>query len=87
MGRHILLLHPPLKGDDCLDRKIVIGSVTYAQKARRALSSLGIRARLIKAEPVPTEGCVYGIEIAEEDTLTAISELRRLGIDYRFLSP
>ncbi|MBR7095956.1 MAG: DUF3343 domain-containing protein [Clostridia bacterium] len=70
-----------------MDRKIVIGSITYAQKARRALAPLGIRARLIKAEALPAEGCVYGIEIAEENTLTAISELRRLGIDYRFLSP
>ncbi|MBQ2718800.1 MAG: DUF3343 domain-containing protein [Clostridia bacterium] len=66
--------------------KIVIGSITYAQKARRALSAQGIRARLIKADSGPAEGCVYGIELTEDEAPAAIRELRRLGIDYRFLS-
>ena len=67
-----------------MNRRIMIGSVTYAQKARQALSLRGIRARLSKAEAQDDSGCVYGIDVREVDFPTAIEELHRLGIDYRF---
>ncbi len=67
-----------------MNRRIVIGSVTYAQKARTALSRRGIRARLTKAEAEDTQGCVYGIDVREGDFPAALEELHRLGIDYRF---
>ncbi len=62
---------------------LTIGSITYAQKARRALSSRGVRARLVKAAERTEGGCAYGIEVVGEDLLTAIRILRELGIPYR----
>ncbi len=67
-----------------MSRRIVIGSVTYAQKARHALSRLGIRARLTKAEAEGAEGCVYAIDVREGDFPATIEEMHRLGIEYRF---
>jgi hypothetical protein len=65
-------------------RCIGVRSVTYAQKARQALSLRGIRARLTKAEAPDDGGCVYGIDVREGDFPAAVQELHRLGIDYRF---
>ncbi len=67
-----------------MSRRIVIGSVTYAQKARHALSRRGIRARLTKAEAEDSGGCVYAIDVREGDLPAAVQELQRLGIEYRF---
>ena len=69
-----------------MNRRIVIGSVTYAQKAREALSRRGIRARLTKTEAPDDSGCVYGVDVREGDFPAAVRELHRLGIDYRFPS-
>ncbi len=66
------------------NQTIIIGSITYAMKARKALSARGIRARLIKSEPnLENRGCAYGIEVPETSLLDTIAELRRKNIDYR----
>ena len=66
-----------------MNQTILIGSQTYAQKARRALMSAGIRGRLIQLEDKERRGCVYGLEIPEADYLSAVAILRREGIFYR----
>ncbi len=63
-------------------RTITIGSITHAQKARRALASRGIRARLVKSDST-SDGCAYGIELEGGDHLKAIAILRELGIPHR----
>ena len=66
-----------------MSRRIEIGSVTYAQKAKRALLLRGIHSRLSKTEGV--DGCVYAIDVREGDFPAALEELHRLGIEYRLL--
>lgn len=66
-----------------MNQTIIIGSLTYTQKAKRALMSAGIRGRLIQLEDGTRRGCAYGIEIPEADYLTSIAILRREGIVYR----
>ena len=69
-----------------MNRIIMIGSMTNAQKAKRALLSRGIRVRLTKNDnPTRGGGCVYGLEIAEGDLFGASSTLRSLGLEYRVL--
>lgn len=62
-----------------MKRKIVLGSITIAQKARRALSAKGVRARLVKMNE---GGCVYGIELPLEEYGVAAAILGELGIPY-----
>ena len=67
-----------------MNRIIMIGSITNAQRAKRALLARGIRARLTKNDATDRKsGCVYGIELAEGDLLTACGILRTVGIEYR----
>lgn len=69
-----------------MNRIVTIGSITNAQKAKRALLANGIRARLIKNDSQSrSDGCVYGLEISEGDLLGACSVLRRIGLEYRVL--
>lgn len=69
-----------------MNRIITIGSITNAQRARRALSAKGLRVRLTKSDgSVHGGGCTYGLELAESDLLTACSILRGIGIEYRVL--
>lgn len=67
-------------------RIVVIGSMTNAQKARRMLSSHGIRAHLTKTDSTTHgNGCVYGLEIADGDLYNACNTLRAGGVEYRVL--
>lgn len=68
-----------------MNRIIMIGSMTNAQKAKRALSAKGIRVRLVKNDNPSHGGCIYGIELAEGDLLSAFPILRGIGIEYRVL--
>ena len=62
---------------------ISIGSFTYAQKARRLLSRVGIEATLVKHDGIETKaGCTHGIEIDGEDFYSAITVLKENGIAY-----
>ena len=58
---------------------ITVGSVTYAQKAKRALAAEGIGGRLVKVSS-ESEGCLYGVEISEARYLDAVALLDRLGL-------
>lgn len=65
-----------------MDETITIGSLTYAQKAKRALLGKGIRARLIKTEE-EDRGCIYALIVPSARHLDAIATIRALGIPYR----
>lgn len=66
-----------------MNRTITVGSVTYAQKAKRILIARGIRARLVKQEATKDGGCAFGVEVAEESYLDALLALRTAGIHPR----
>ncbi len=64
----------------------VIGSITYAQKAKRALQGKRIQSKIIKTDGLKNAGgCAYGIELDCRDIMAAAAELRSLGIDYKYL--
>lgn len=66
-----------------MNRTISVGSVTYAQKAKRILLQKGLRARLVKQEATNDGGCTFGVEVAEEAYLDALLALRTAGIRTR----
>ncbi|MGI6202021.1 MAG: DUF3343 domain-containing protein [Eubacteriales bacterium] len=62
----------------------VIGSVTYALKGQRMLSSYNITSRVIKVRSAGTAGgCAYGLEFDCINTDTVATLLRRGDIPYR----
>ena len=61
---------------------ILIGSITYALKAKTALGEAGVKARLRKLQPKHYDGCSYGLEIPEGNLLAVAAVLRPLGIQY-----
>jgi hypothetical protein len=64
---------------------LTVGTVTYAIRARKLLSSLGIRARLVKGtRPGGAGGCAYGVEIPSADLTLATDALTRAGISYEW---
>ena len=65
---------------------LTLGSVTYAQKARKCLSASGIRSKAVKIDTsTAQDGCTHGIEIYEGDLLNAAMALRNSGISYSLL--
>lgn len=44
---------------------ILVGSVTYAMKAREMLSKHGIRAAVERVPPSEASGCGYGVRVPE----------------------
>ena len=64
---------------------LTVGTVTYAIRARKLLSSLGIRARLVKStRSGGMGGCVYGVEIPTADMTLAADALKRAGISFEW---
>ncbi len=61
---------------------IVIGSITYALKAKNALREAGIRARVRKLDGSNRRGCSYGLELPAGQLLTVAAILRPLNIGY-----
>ena len=62
---------------------ITLTSVTYAMKAKKQLSRIGIRSELIKVDSSKSKkGCAYGLEIPSDCFYDAIAELRRRGFEY-----
>ena len=61
---------------------ILIGSITYAMKAQKALKEMGIRASLIKKSGEVRRGCSYGIRVNSSQFLSSIAKLKELNIDY-----
>jgi hypothetical protein len=64
---------------------IIIGSITYALKAKNALADAGIRARVKKFPPSELRGCNYGLELPAGMLLTVAAVLRPLHIQYQVL--
>ena len=61
---------------------IIIGSITYAMKAQKALKEIGIHASLIKKNGESRRGCSYGIRVNVSHFMATIAKLKDLNIDY-----
>jgi hypothetical protein len=62
----------------------VIGSATYAAKAREALARAAVRAEVVKLSYSTTHaGCVYGVAFPSVQTPNAAYVLDRAGIAVR----
>jgi hypothetical protein len=62
---------------------LLVDSVTYAIKARKALSAIGIRASIKKVNSSATgRGCRYGIFIERRHLFSAMAELKQCNISY-----
>ena len=65
-------------------KKIIpVGSLSYAQSAKRILRARGIWARITKDEATAAEGCVYAVEVREEEYAHALSELNLRAIPHK----
>ena len=64
------------------DTLIIIGSITYAMKAKKLLSSNLINARVVKAGAGDGRSCVYGIMISPQDLNQTQALLSSDGIKY-----
>ncbi len=62
--------------------KILIGSISYAIKAKRLLAREGISANVVK-ETDKTEGCSYGLSFPERDAYRVSAILRQAGIGFK----
>ena len=60
--------------------KLSIGSVTYAEKAMRALARAAIYSEIVKLDNDKGHGCVYGLEISCSQLENAKTVLRSAGI-------
>ena len=66
---------------------ITVGSVTYAQKAKKILNANNIASKLIKIDSSLSEkGCTHGIEINYTDFLWVVNELRKYSIPYNVIN-
>jgi hypothetical protein len=62
---------------------LLVDSVTYAIKARRALAQIGIRATIKKVNAKTTKhGCQYGIFFERRLLFSVTEELNRQGIPF-----
>ena len=62
---------------------LIVGSITYALKAKKVLMRIGIRSELIKTENSQRRsGCIYGIKFNSELFYSVIDELRNNAIKY-----
>ncbi len=62
---------------------ISVGSITYAQKAKRLLRLVDIHTKLVKLDTAKTlGGCTHGLELDERDYYLAVMELKKAGIHY-----
>ena len=64
------------------NRRILVGSISYAIKAKRLLAKEGILANIVK-ETSHTEGCSYGLSFAEKDAYRVSAVLAGAGIRTR----
>ena len=65
---------------------VSIGSVTYAEKAMRALASAAIYSEIVKLDESRSRGCIYGLEFpcSQSDNVRAV--LRTAGIKTKSFS-
>ena len=62
---------------------LLLGSVTEAMKAKRALAKQGIKAAIQKNSEGRDGGCRYGLDVSEADLLRVTLVLREENIPYR----
>ena len=65
------------------DYLLLLGSVTTAIRAKRALAAEGIRASITKETTEKEGGCRYALRVSESDLLRVTLILREQGIPYR----
>ena len=65
---------------------VSIGSVTYAEKAMRALASAAIYSEIIKLDENRNRGCIYGLEFPCSQTDNVRAVLRTAGIKTKSFS-
>lgn len=66
---------------------LIIGSVTYATKARKILMRSRIESEIIKITSKETQsGCTYGIKFDSDRIYDAVMQLKENGIAYSFYS-
>ncbi len=69
-----------IKMAECM---IAMKSVTYAEKARRTASTLGIAADIVSIDPSVTKrGCAYGLTLSCRETERLIAAMEKRGIPY-----
>ena len=62
---------------------VTVKTVTVGLKGKKALSSHGIKAKIVKIDGSEADkGCQYGIEFRDSDFYSAVSILRENGIEY-----
>lgn len=61
---------------------LLVDSVTYAIKARRALARMGISSKIKKVSSKESEGCRYGVFIERPRLYEAMARLSNEGIPY-----
>lgn len=62
---------------------LVIPTVTYALKAKKALQRVGIVSKLTKTVSDGENGCQYALDLDDADFYSAIYELKSLNIPYK----
>ena len=65
---------------------VSIGSVTYAEKAMRALASAAIYSEIIKLDESRSRGCIYGLEFPCSQAENVKAVLRQAGIKAKSFS-
>ena len=65
------------------DYLLLLGSVTEAMKAKRALANQGIKASIHKKSEGRDGGCRYGLTVSDADLLRVTLVLREENIPYR----
>lgn len=66
---------------------ISLGSVTYAIKAQKLLSTMKIHSKLIKLDAGKLQnGCIYGLILATDDYPRAVMELKKEGLTFSIYS-
>ncbi|MBQ1244865.1 MAG: DUF3343 domain-containing protein [Clostridia bacterium] len=65
------------------NRTIKVGSITYAMKARKALSNISISAKISKITAV--NGCEYSIQFPASEYYSVIAELKKHNIKYEVI--
>ena len=66
---------------------VSLGSVTYAMKGQKLLSSMKIHSKLIKLDVGKSaDGCIYGLVINLADYPNAAIRLRKEGISFSLFS-
>ena len=65
------------------DYLLLLGSVTAAMKAKRALASQGIKASIRKQSEKSDGGCRYGLTVSAADLMRVTLVLREENIPYR----